>query len=138
MLHVVARGTPNDDPTQILGPAQVHALVTRMAAEFDWVVIDSPPLNVVADAALLGATGAGVLLVARAGVTSGDALAYATEQLRSVRAEIVGTILNAIDKREASYDATTYSYYEYATTLEAAGRPAHRAAHVSYASEAGP
>jgi capsular exopolysaccharide synthesis family protein len=112
-LHVLTRGTPNDDPAQVLGPARIRAFVERMAFEFDWVIIDSPPLNVVADAALLGATGAGVILVARAGVTSGAALTYAAEQLRSIRATVVGTVLNGIGKREASYDSA-YRYYEYA------------------------
>ncbi|HEV7994196.1 MAG TPA: polysaccharide biosynthesis tyrosine autokinase [Gemmatimonadaceae bacterium] len=118
VLHVLACGTPNDDPAMVLAPAQMHALITQLALEFEWIIIDSPPLNVVADAALLGATGSGVLLVARAGVTSGDALAYATEQLHSVRAEIVGTILNGIDRRDASYDTSMYSYREYAATYE--------------------
>ena len=49
---------------------------------------------------------------------SSEALAYPTEQLRSVGAEVVGTILNAIDKREASYDTTAYGYHDYAATHE--------------------
>src|SRR4029079_3603297 len=60
VLHILTRGTPNADPAHVLGP--VESLVTQMASEFDWVIIDSPPINVVADAALLGATGSGVLL----------------------------------------------------------------------------
>lgn len=113
-LHVLTRGTPNDDPAQVLGPSRVRAFVDSIGSEFDWVIIDSPPMNVVADAGLLGATGAGVVLVARAGVTPTNALAYAAEQLRAMNATVVGTILNGIGKREASYDSA-YRYYEYAS-----------------------
>jgi capsular exopolysaccharide synthesis family protein len=118
VLHVLPRGTPNDDPAGTLEPARVQAFTDTMAAEFDWVIIDSPPLNVVADASLLVATGAGVILVARAGVTPTAALAYAAEQLQSIQATLIGTILNAIDKREASYDSA-FRYYAYATGYHA-------------------
>jgi len=111
-LYVLANGTPMDDPADSLAPDRVRQFIDRIAAEFDWVFIDTPPLNVVADAAVLSGTGAGVVLVVRAGVTPADALAYAVERLRSARASIVGIALNGIDKREASYDSV-YSYQEY-------------------------
>jgi len=114
MLHVLTSGTLSSDPTEVLGPGRIGALLERLSNEFDWVIVDSPPLNVVADASLLSRTGAAVVLVARAGVTSAKGLRYAVEQLRAVRAQVVGTVLNGIDKREASYD-NGYSFDEYAS-----------------------
>jgi capsular exopolysaccharide synthesis family protein len=114
ILHVLTSGTLTSDPTQVLGPGRMDALLERLSNEFDWVIVDSPPLNVVADASLLSTTGAAVVLVARAGVTPAKALRYAVEQLRAVRAQVVGAVLNGIDKREASYD-NAYSFPDYAS-----------------------
>ena len=111
-LSVLVNGTTPRDAADVLGPTRLHALMERTASEFDWVIIDTPPLNVVADAAVLSGMGAAVMLVARAGVTPTEALAYAVELLRGVRARVVGTVLNAIDKQEARYDSA-YSYSEY-------------------------
>lgn len=133
MLHVLTSGTQSSDPTQILGPGPMGALLERLASEFDWVIVDSPPLNVVADASLLSTTGAAVVLVARAGVTPAEGLRYAVERLRAVRAHVAGTVLNGIDKREASYD-NAYSFYEYAS-IYAEMAPLARRAAVAFAPE---
>ena len=74
------------------------------------VVIDSPPLNMLADAALLGSVADGVILVARAGQTQREALAFAMDQLVAVRAPVLGTLLNDIDLTQAQYDDGTYKY----------------------------
>ena len=135
MLHVLTSGTQSSDPTQVLGPGRMGALLERLASEFDWVIVDSPPLNVVADASLLSTTGAAVVLVARAGVTPTKGLRYAVEQLRAVRAYVAGTVLNGIDKREASYD-NAYSFYEYALIYDEIA-PRVRHATVAFAPEPG-
>ena len=136
MLHVLTSGTRSADPTQVLGPGRMGSLLERLAKEFDWVIVDSPPFNVVADASLLSTTGAAVVLVARAGVTPVEALRYAVEQLRAVRARVVGTVLNGIDKREASYD-NAYSFYDYAPMYHDELAPVTRRATVAFAPEAG-
>jgi tyrosine-protein kinase Etk/Wzc len=135
MLHVLTSGTRISDPTQVLGPGRLGAVLERLASEFDWVIIDSPPLNVVADASLLSTTGAAVVLVARAGVTPATGLRYAVEQLRGVRAYLAGTVLNGIDRREASYD-NVYSFYEYAAIYEEMAPRRRRA--LAFATELGP
>jgi Mrp family chromosome partitioning ATPase len=135
VLHVLTSGTRSSDPTQVLGPGRMGSLLERLANEFDWVIVDSPPLNVVADASLLSTTGAAVVLVARAGVTPADGLRYAVEQLRAVRARVAGTVLNGIDKHEASYD-NAYSFYEY-TPLYHELAPVTRRATVAFSPEAG-
>jgi Mrp family chromosome partitioning ATPase len=77
------------------------------------VILDSAPVNVVTDAALISPHVDGVVLVARASVTAHGALAYAMEQLRSVHAPVVGAVLNDVDlRRDLSYDST-YQYQGY-------------------------
>jgi Mrp family chromosome partitioning ATPase len=66
----------------------------------------------VTDAALLGTNADAVILVARAGVTDRNALHYALEQIRAVRAPLLGTVLNDVDARKDQYyGAYTSSSY---------------------------
>jgi capsular exopolysaccharide synthesis family protein len=88
-----------------------QAFLATVRERFDFVIIDSPPVNIISDASLLGRLADGVVLVARSGFTQSASLAYATEQLNRVGVRILGVVLNDIDfKREAGYDAS-YRYY---------------------------
>ena len=76
-----------------------------------------------------------VVLVARAGFTPAKGLRYAVEQLRAVRAQVVGTVLNGIDKREASYD-NAYDFFDYASMYHEMAPRGPRAT-VAFAAEPG-
>jgi tyrosine-protein kinase Etk/Wzc len=97
----------------------MQALLSAVREEYDLVIVDTPPVNVIADAAILAAKADGVILIARVGVTESQALSYAVEQLRNVRAPLLGVVLNDIDlQRDAAYDST-YKYftgYEYSSS----------------------
>ena len=83
--------------------------------------MDSSPLNVVADGALLAGYADAVVLIARAGVTTPEDLAFALEQLHHVGASLLGTVLNDIDlERDASYDGA-YRYYGRHTAYSTSG-----------------
>ena len=110
-LDVVCRGRPFDNPLQLLGAAPIRTLLASLRAQYDSVIIDTPPANLVADAAVIGTLCDGVIVVARAGVTDVPALEFAMEQLALVRAPVLGTVLNDIDmRRDAAYDEG-YRYY---------------------------
>jgi len=122
VLDFLPTGTLPPNPAELVGSERMRALLERLEASYDAVILDAPPLNAVTDAALLGTNADGVIVVARAGVTDRAAVAFAMEQLRNVRAPVLGTVLNDIDvKREryyGSYGALSY-YYSYAGAEEA-------------------
>jgi capsular exopolysaccharide synthesis family protein len=109
------------DPTQhgLVTSDAMHELLARAREEYDLVIVDTPPVNIITDAAVLGAHADGVILVARMGVTEASDLSYAVEQLRHVRAPVLGVVLNDIDlRRDSTYDRS-YKYfgaYEYGTS----------------------
>jgi succinoglycan biosynthesis transport protein ExoP len=70
--------------------------MANVRQEFRYIVIDSPPLLVCADATILSTMADGVLLVARAGETPRDAVSAALRQLRRVRANVLGLVLNQV------------------------------------------
>jgi polysaccharide biosynthesis transport protein len=77
----------------------------RLPTYYDRIIIDSPPINIVTDAALLSTYADGVLVIARSGVTATQALSFAMEQLRHVRAPVLGAVLNDVDfARDGAYD----------------------------------
>jgi Mrp family chromosome partitioning ATPase len=108
-LVILPAGTPLSKPGQQLAIERVREVLSAVAHQFDFVLIDSPPVNLLADAALLGSVADGVVLVVRAGYTRIEALRYATDQLTSARAPVIGTLLNDIDLRR-TYDDGSYRY----------------------------
>jgi len=119
-MSLLTTGTVPPNPAELLGSERMRALLAELEASYDIVIFDSPPLNLVTDAAILGSLADGVIVVVRAGETTGDNLTFAVELLRNVHARIIGTVLNAVDfKRDSRYygaygGAYGYHYnYEY-------------------------
>jgi protein-tyrosine kinase len=100
-------GTPAPNATELLGNGRLRILLKRLAAAFDWVLIDSPPVIPVADARLIAESCDGVLLVIRAGETSSDLAQLAYREFR--RKPFVGLVLNRVDLR-STYGHKYYSY----------------------------
>ena len=109
-LAVVPSGALPKAPGRILAIEKVHDVLAHLAPQFDFVVIDTPPVNLLADAALLGSAADGVILVVRAGHTQADDLRYAMEQLEATRAPVIGTLLNDVDLRHNARDDGAYRY----------------------------
>jgi tyrosine-protein kinase Etk/Wzc len=109
-ITALSAGSPISASAMILRSPNFTKCLRESSDAYDVVIIDAPPVNAVADTILLSAHVDGVLLVARAGVTPLAALAYASEQLASARAPLIGSILNHVDlRREGSYDPA-YQY----------------------------
>jgi tyrosine-protein kinase Etk/Wzc len=110
-LEVVTAGSLPGSPAQLLRSRRMEALLEHLRGVYDVVILDAPPLNLVTDAALLGAASDGVIVVARSGVTTSEALGFTMEQLRNVNATVLGAVLNDIDfERDRAYDES-YRYY---------------------------
>ncbi len=112
-LDFLPSGGYPPNPAEILGSQRMRSLIEALEERYDLVIIDSAPLTVVTDAAVLGTKADGVLLIARANSTEKGALTYAVEQLRNVRATILGSVLNDVDFRRDSRYYSTYGKYGY-------------------------
>lgn len=112
-LIYLTAGSASEHPTNLLRSVRARLLVQWAARKFDRVVIDSPPVHAVADAAVLAQYADGVVIVARSGVTPYGALANAAEQLQRAGAQLLGGVMNDVDyDRDARYDAS-YRWYGY-------------------------
>lgn len=108
----IGAGHPTANPAELLGSTAMQELLATLNEGFDTVVIDTPPLCVVTDAAVLGTRADGVLMVARMGATHGDALRRSVEEMRGLGARVVGTVLTDVNQREDRY-GYRYGYYQY-------------------------
>jgi len=115
-LDVMTSGTYPPNPTELLGSSRLRAALDSLAKLYDVVLIDSPPLTVVTDAAVIAPHVDGVLVVARASQTEVGALEFAMMQLRNVNARVKGTILNDLSPNDRRYGSQGYYAYTYEYT----------------------
>jgi tyrosine-protein kinase Etk/Wzc len=119
-LAVLTAGAQGESPPALVGSTRMRTLITELRDKFDLVILDTPPVNILTDAALLGVNADGVIVVVRTGSTDAAALGYAMEQLNHVKAPAMGIVLNDVDlKRYSAYDGA-YRYYTYSTYTNAA------------------
>lgn len=102
---------PSVNPADLLVAARLEPLFERLRGQYDYVLLDTPPLNLFTDAALIGAHADALLLVARADKTDRDELRYAVQQLRNVQVTLAGAILNDVEFRRGSRYRVGYGYY---------------------------
>jgi polysaccharide biosynthesis transport protein len=114
-VWIVPSGTVSDNAAKLLQSDRLHSVLQALRAEFDFVLLDGPPLLGLADARLLGQRAEGIVLVCRAGQTQGSDLNEAWSILKDDGANILGTILNG-------YDLRTERPSRYRTYLRYAGR----------------
>jgi polysaccharide biosynthesis transport protein len=110
-LHFLTTGSIPANPSALLESDRFRELLEHFRTQYDTVIIDSPPANIISDASVLGRLADAVLLVARSGVTESAALASAVDQLSRVGVTVAGVVLNDIDfKKESVYDPAYRSY----------------------------
>jgi capsular exopolysaccharide synthesis family protein len=111
-LWVLPSGGAVHDPADLLGSRRFAKLVAALSQQFDWIVLDSPPVLTVTDPCLIARVASGVLVVLAHGRTSREVAIDAVERLDGVGAHVVGAMLNraAPDARRGSY--VPYYYAE--------------------------
>ncbi len=111
-LSVLPCGPVPPNPAELLHTQAFQRLLAEMSGAFDRVIIDSPPVGVVADAVVMGTQVDGTVVVLKAGQTNREAARQAVRQLRDVNANVVGGLLNDLDITDQKY-GQYYYYYRY-------------------------
>lgn len=94
--------------------------IASLRQTFKFIVVDSPPLLSVTDAAILSVLADSALLVVRSGETPKEAVTRARDLLVGVRCRLLGIVLNAVDFASPYY--YSYRYYPYAYSEDVSGR----------------
>ncbi|MGF6777667.1 polysaccharide biosynthesis tyrosine autokinase [Paraburkholderia sp. GAS334] len=110
-LHFIGAGAYPPNPSEILASSRFAHVIHRLEREFDIVLVDTPPLLAVADAAVVANVAGSTILVMRAGVHTERDINESLKKLRRARARIIGSVMNAMQvKRGGRYGAYDYAY----------------------------
>jgi tyrosine-protein kinase Etk/Wzc len=113
-LHFIARGKIPPNPSELLMNARFSALLDHLKQMFDLIIIDTPPILAVTDAAIIGHHAGTALLVVRFGLNQAREVALARQRFEQNNVPLKGAIFNAVEKRSSGY--YSYAYYDVGQT----------------------
>ncbi|MDP5183846.1 polysaccharide biosynthesis tyrosine autokinase [Blastococcus sp. BMG 814] len=109
-LSVLAAGPMPPNPSELLGSEQMRSLLDGLRSTHDYVVIDTPPLLPVTDAAVLSVLADGCVVTTRYGKTRREQLEEATRVLARVDGKLLGVVLNRVPPASAVAQGYGYGY----------------------------
>lgn len=119
-LFVLTSGRTPPNPSELLGSQAMQRTLDALSEAFDYVLIDSPPLLLVTDAAVVSRFTSGALIVAASGTTKKPALAAAMEKLEAIGSRLFGVIVTMLPAKGP--DSYSYGAYSYAASTDEAAR----------------
>lgn len=108
-LYMILTGPLSPNPTDLLAGERMHQLLESARKVFDMVIIDSPPLGMVIDAAVLAPKCDGVIMVIESDTVSRRTAMKVKKQLEMTGCRILGSVLNKVSNEKNGY----YSKYRY-------------------------
>ena len=109
-LDCLICGPVPPNPSELLSSDRMRQLITEAMAEYQFVLIDAPPLLNVTDGRILATMVEGAILVVRGGFTPQELAQQAQFHVRDVGARLIGVVLNDVDVRHNGYYQSYYRY----------------------------
>jgi len=110
-LYIVSAGVIPPNPSELLGSERMMDLIAKLEAEWDMILLDSPPLVAVTDATMISKEIDLIVMVVKSGGTDKGAFNRTLLALQNVEAPLGGIVLNAVTSK-SSY-GSYYYYYQY-------------------------
>lgn len=124
-LMAIPTGPLPPNPADLLSSHKLAEAIAELRKRFKFIVIDSPPVMAATDAVILSVQTDGVLLVVRSGETPKEAFTRTRDLLISVKCNILGVVLNAVDASAPDY-YYSYRYYPYSYGYGPQETPEHQ------------
>ncbi|WP_339503466.1 polysaccharide biosynthesis tyrosine autokinase [Pseudomonas silesiensis] len=112
-LHVITRGQIPPNPSELLMHSNFTQFLETISSQYDLVIIDTPPILAVTDAALVGRQAGTSLIVTRFGVNAAKEIQVTKRRFEQNGIVIKGAIFNAVERKASAYGYGNYSYYQY-------------------------
>lgn len=106
-LTILTAGKIPPNPSEMLASNAMTNLIEELKESFDYIILDTPPVQAVTDSQILSTKADGTILVVRAEKTKKDSVQNSISLLKKVNANIIGTVLNGVDNSRHKY----YYYY---------------------------
>lgn len=104
-LDILLSGEIPPNPSELLGSEKMRTLIEEMSGKYDYILVDTPPVNVVSDACVVANLLDGVLLLVRKDRSRKDEVKRSVDSLRLTGAKILGFVLNGV-----TVDGKSYGY----------------------------
>ena len=104
-LYVIPAGIAAPNPSEMLASERMGNLIERMKSEYDYIILDTPPVTVISDGLTLATRSDGTVLVVRQNYSADYEIKRAIHNLTFINAKIIGIVFNAID------EGGKYKYY---------------------------
>lgn len=106
-LDIIFSGDIPPNPSELLGTDTFRELIENLSQQYEYILIDAPPVNVVSDACIIASCMDGVLLLVRQGHSRKDYVKQAVNNLQLTGAKVLGFILNGVQLETGK----KYGYY---------------------------
>jgi capsular exopolysaccharide synthesis family protein len=114
-LSIITAGPNSPNPSGLLASEAMRQLLKAGEKTFDYIVFDSPPVQTVADALILGNLVDGVVLCVKGGETPREQVVRARDRLLRANVRILGVLINNLSEPSAGYRGKYYSYERYSS-----------------------
>ena len=113
-LNVVFAGPYAPNPAELLYDIKLDEFIKRQRLNYDYIIIDAPPLANIVDAAIIGRCVDGAVIVVKSSTVSQRMVKKVKDQLEKVNCRILGAVLNGLEMKKSSYHYKYYGdYYSY-------------------------
>lgn len=102
-LIVLTSGKIPPNPSEMLGSKAMTNLLEDLKDKFDYIILDTPPVQAVTDSQILATKADGVILVIKAEKTKKESIQNSINLLKKVNAHLIGTVLNGVDTKRNKY-----------------------------------
>ena len=109
-LDVMFSGEIPPNPSELLGNPRMEKMMEKLNSEYDYILVDTPPVGVVSDVCVMAQHLDGVLFLVRQNYTEKEAVSRGIKQLEIAGAKLMGFVLNGADKNRNSRYSRKYKY----------------------------
>lgn len=112
-LDILFSGKKNTNPVGLINSEKMSNLLDSLSENYDYIIVDTPPVNMVTDALLILDKVNGYILSARSNHSTINSLISATETISKVGGEIFGVVLTAVNNKKIGKSGKAYPSGEY-------------------------
>ena len=111
---ILPSGALPPNPSELLGSPQMEQVLQALSVDYDYIIVDLPPVNLVSDAIAIAKYIDGMLLVVREDYTEKQELEHCIRQLELSSVKVLGCVMNGSNSGKSSYGRYKYRrYYKY-------------------------
>ena len=110
-LNIISSGPIPPNPTELIASDSMKSLLDELSNNYDYVIIDTPPVGILTDAAIISTLSDGVLLVIKSGSTKKEMVKKAIDNIEKVNGNILGAIMTFVNIKNSQYGNYYGSYY---------------------------